>query len=292
MAAGQVNNFAPDVAKGKVAAKDVFDILDRESAIDVSKGLGEQREKCIGTVNGKEITFNYPTRPDTKVLQGLNIEAMSGKTVALVGQSGCGKSTVMGLLLRWYDVSGGELAFDDLDVKKWNLSTMRSFMAIVGQEPVLFNTSVRDNIAFGSLTPPNDDQIYEAAKLANIHEFVSSLPDKYDTLVGEKGGSMSGGQKQRIAIARALIRNPKLLLLDEATSALDSESEVAVQQALDQASKGRTTIVIAHRLSTIQNADLILVVEKGVVVEQGTHFELIDKKGSYCNLVNQQSLAK
>ena len=292
MAAGQVNNFSPDVAKGRVAAKDVFEILDRVSDIDVTKGLGEQREQCIGTVTGKEITFEYPTRPDTKVLQGLNLEAMSGKTVALVGQSGCGKSTMMGLLLRWYDITGGELNFDDLSVKKWNLTTMRSFMAIVGQEPVLFNTSVRDNIAFGSLSPATDEAIFAAAKLANIHDFVMSLPDKYDTLVGEKGGSMSGGQKQRIAIARALIRNPKLLLLDEATSALDSESEVVVQQALDAAAKGRTTLVIAHRLSTIQNADLILVVEKGVVVESGNHFELIERKGSYYNLVNQQSLAK
>ena len=194
--------------------------------------------------------------------------------------------------MRWYDIASGELKFDDLEVKKWNLRTMRSFMAIVGQEPVLFNTSVRDNIAFGSLTPPNDEQIYSAAKLANIHDFVMSLPEKYDTFVGEKGGSMSGGQKQRIAIARALIRNPKLLLLDEATSALDSESEVVVQQALDAAAKGRTTLVIAHRLSTIQNADMILVVEKGVIVEQGTHFELIERKGTYYNLVNQQSLAK
>jgi ABC-type multidrug transport system fused ATPase/permease subunit len=197
---------------------------------------------------------------------------------------------MIGLLLRWYDPSGGQVKFDDLNAKEWDLRTLRSFMSIVGQEPVLFNISVRENIAYGALSPPDDLAIHEAAKLANIHDFIMSLPTGYDTLVGEKGGKMSGGQKQRIAIARALIRNPRLLLLDEATSALDSESEHVVQEALDAAAKGRTTLVIAHRLSTIQHADLILVVDQGQVVESGTHFELIDKKGIYNELVNQQKL--
>jgi ATP-binding cassette subfamily B (MDR/TAP) protein 1 len=238
------------------------------------------------------VKFSYPTRTEIDVLKGLDFIAQPGQTVALVGKSGCGKSTAIGLLLRWYDVTGGKAKHDNLAVTDWNLRSLRSFMAIVGQEPVLFNTTVRENIAYGALpgVVPDELAIQEAAKMANIHDFIMTQPDKYETVVGEKGGQMSGGQKQRIAIARALIRNPKLLLLDEATSALDSESEVVVQEALDAAAKGRTTLVIAHRLSTIQNADLILVVNEGQIVEKGTHFELVEKKGIYYELVNQQRL--
>jgi ABC-type multidrug transport system fused ATPase/permease subunit len=292
MAAGQVSNFTPDAAKAKLAAVSVFRILDRESQIDVSKSVGEQRTAAQGNALLEEIEFSYPARPDTKILKGLNLKADTGMTVALVGKSGCGKSTVMGMLLRWYDPSSGKVVFDGLNEKDWDLKTLRSFMAIVGQEPVLFNISIRDNIAYGGAATSTCDDlaIIDAAKLANIHDFISSLPKGYDTLVGEKGGQISGGQKQRIAIARALIRNPRLLLLDEATSALDSESEHVVQEALDAAAKGRTTIVIAHRLSTIQNADLILVVDNGEIIESGSHFDLIDKNGIYSELVNQQKL--
>ena len=259
--------------------------------INTSLESGEIKENPKGHALLKAVEFSYPTRPNSKILNGLNIEAKPGQTVALVGKSGCGKSTVMGLLERWYDPVSGTITFDDLSVKDYNLKNLRSFFSIVGQEPILFNISIRDNIAYGALTDEVDDMaIYDAAKMANIHDFIMTLPEKYDTLVGEKGGQMSGGQKQRIAIARALIRNPKLLLLDEATSALDSESEVVVQEALDAASKGRTTIVIAHRLSTIQDADLILVVENGVIAESGTHFSLIDENGIYANLVRDQKL--
>ncbi|KAJ3368938.1 Multidrug resistance protein 1 [Kappamyces sp. JEL0680] len=288
---GQVANFMPDAARGKVAAVAIFELLDRVPKIDVTIETGETRESVSGKAAIRQVKFAYPTRPTTMVLKGLNVEANPGMTVALVGKSGCGKSTVMGLLERWYDPLEGVVSLDDIAVSQWNLKKLRSFLSIVGQEPVLFNVSVRENIAYGSLQDnPDDLSIYEAAKLANIHDFVMSLPDKYDTLVGEKGGQLSGGQKQRIAIARALVRNPRLLLLDEATSALDSESEHVVQAALDAAAKGRTTIVIAHRLSTIQNADKILVVENGVIAEWGTHLELVDKNGIYADLVRQQQL--
>jgi ATP-binding cassette subfamily B (MDR/TAP) protein 1 len=237
------------------------------------------------------VRFAYPTRPKQQILNGISAAFLPGKTVALVGHSGCGKSTVVGLLERWYDVTSGYVEIEGLDAKQWKLTSLRSHMALVGQEPVLFNLSIRENIAYGVNETVDDEMIYNAAKLANAHNFVMDLPEKYETLVGEKGGQLSGGQKQRIAIARALIRNPKVLLLDEATSALDSESEKTVQEALDSASKGRTTIVIAHRLSTIQNADLILVIENGSIIESGIHSELIMRKGRYSDLVDQQKLA-
>eukprot|EP00842_Homolaphlyctis_polyrhiza_P002869 jgi/Hompol1/3583/HPOL_006629-RA len=200
------------------------------------------------------------------ILTGLSMDAQPGTTVAFVGRSGCGKSTVLGLVERWYDTITGTAEFDGLDVRKWNLKSLRSHMALVGQEPILFNISIKENIAFGAIGEFTDAQIIEAAKLANIHDFVSTLPKGYDTLVGEKGGQLS------------------------ATSALDSDSEKVVQQALDAAAKGRTTLVIAHRLSTIQGADKILVVNGGKIVESGTHFELIDKRGEYFELVSQQML--
>lgn len=200
---------------------------------------------------------------------------------------------MLGLLERWYDVTEGAAEMDEKDVRLWNLKYLREQMALVGQEPILFDFSIRENIAYGALDgKATDEEIEAAARMANIHDFVTSLPKGYDTDVGEKGGQLSGGQKQRIAIARALIRNPKLLLLDEATSALDSESEKVVQEALDRAARGRTTIVIAHRLSTIQNADRIYVVKGGKVIETGTHGELVDLGGAYAELVNQQMLHK
>lgn len=200
MAAGQIQSYTPDAAKAKLAAISVFAILDRQSKIDVTKEVGEQRASSEGTVNVENAEFSYPVRPDTKILKGLSINALPGKTVALVGHSGCGKSTVMGLVLRWYDLAQGKASFDGLNVNDWNLRSLRSFMGIVGQEPVLFNVSLRDNIAYGAVNPPDELAIHEAAKLANIHDFIMTLPDKYDTLVGEKGGQLSGGQKQRTAI--------------------------------------------------------------------------------------------
>ena len=291
MSAGQVNNHTPDAAKAKLAAYSINQLLDRVSLIDVTLDVGEKRPTAEGHVNLNEAKFAYPTRPNTQVLKGLTLDAKHGQTLALVGHSGCGKSTVIALLERWYDVTAGCASLDDMDVRKWNLKGLRSHISLVGQEPVLFNTTIRENIIYGVEGQVDEAAIIQAAKDANIHTFITSLPDGYDTIVGEKGGQLSGGQKQRVAIARALIRNPKVLLLDEATSALDSESEKLVQEAIDQASKGRTTISIAHRLSTIQHADSILVLKAGNVVEKGTHDELIALQGEYYNLVSQQMLS-
>ncbi|KAG9292640.1 hypothetical protein G9A89_007012 [Geosiphon pyriformis] len=289
---GQISSFAPNVAKAKVAAISTFAIIDRKSAIDVKDTLLKDRPTPVnGSASIEHARFSYPARPDLPVLRGLDINVLSGKTVAIVGSSGSGKSTVVSLLLRYYDISAGHINVENVDVREWNLEYLRSHMALVGQEPVLFNLTIGENIAYGK-EGCSQEEIIEAAKQANIHNFIDSLPEKYDTKVGEKGSQLSGGQKQRVAIARALIRSPRFLLLDEATSALDSESEKVVQEALDRASKGRTTITIAHRLSTIQDADLIVVVKKGQVVEQGKHMDLIAQKGFYHELVKKQTLMK
>jgi len=295
MTAGQTANFMPNAATARIASTSVFALIDRTSRIDYSTGIGEKpdRSGIKGKASVDKAVFNYPSRPDTRVLDGLSISAAPGKMIALVGASGCGKSTVIALLERWYNLNSGVTSIDDLDVTKWELQHLRSQMALVGQEPVLFNTTIRNSIAYGSLEEnPTDEQIETVARMANIHDFIVGLPDGYKTMVGEKGGQLSGGQKQRIAIARALCRQPKILLLDEASSALDSESEKIVQAALDKASAGRTTIVIAHRLATIQNAHQIYVVGEGKIKEQGTHFELLEKKGTYFELVGQQNLGK
>ncbi|KAJ3099209.1 ATP-binding cassette, sub-B (MDR TAP), member 4 [Phlyctochytrium bullatum] len=294
VSAGQASGFAPNYVQAKLAAFSVFDLLDHPTKIDRTSDEGETSGKGpSGTASVKQGVFRYPSRPDVPVLNGLDLSALPGQTVALVGPSGCGKSTVIALVERWYDVLGGSVEVSDRDVREWRVRNLREDMALVGQEPVLFNLSVRDNIRYGHPTGDvTDAQIEEAAKKANIHGFVSELPDGYDTIVGSKGGQLSGGQKQRVAIARALIRDPKLLLLDEATSALDSESERVVQEALDAAAKGRTTLVIAHRLATIQTADRIVVFDKGVVAEEGTYDELIKKGGRFAELAAAQSLAK
>ncbi|RKP14474.1 P-loop containing nucleoside triphosphate hydrolase protein [Piptocephalis cylindrospora] len=291
IATGQIASFTPSLARGKIAALAFFDLLDRQTRIDPDqRGTGDAKS-FTGLVEGKDVRFTYPARPEVQILKGLDVTVFVGKTVAIVGGSGSGKSTLVSLVQRFYDAEGGEVDVDKTDVRDWDLQVLRSCMAAVGQEPVLFNLSIRENIAYGKVGGvATDKEVIEAAKGANIHTFVSNLPEGYDTMVGERGGQLSGGQKQRVAIARALIRNPKLLLLDEATSALDSESEKSVQSALDRASKGRTTITIAHRLSTIQDADLIVVVKEGRVHEQGKHQELLALKGVYYELVQQQSL--
>jgi ATP-binding cassette subfamily B (MDR/TAP) protein 1 len=208
-----------------------------------------------------DVHFRYPTRPHVRVLRGLNLEVKAGQFIAIVGPSGCGKSTLIQLVERFYDPLSGRVLVDGQDISQLNVESYRSQISLVSQEPTLYAGTVRFNITLGATKPVESvtqAEIEQACKDANIHDFVMSLPDQYDTEVGGKGSQLSGGQKQRIAIARALIRNPKILLLDEATSALDSESEKVVQKALDQAAKGRSTIAVAHRLSTIQNADMIV----------------------------------
>ncbi|RKP14622.1 P-loop containing nucleoside triphosphate hydrolase protein [Piptocephalis cylindrospora] len=293
MAIGQVASFTPSLAKGKISAIAFFDLLDRKTLIDPNAQGGQVAKEFTGLVQGKDVCFTYPARPEVPILRGLDVTVMAGKTVAIVGGSGSGKSTLVALVQRFYDADSGLVSVDGLGVQEWNLEALRANIAAVGQEPILFDLSIRENIAYGKVGGvATEEEVIEAAKGANIHSFVSNLPDGYDTRVGERGGQLSGGQKQRVAIARALIRNPKLLLLDEATSALDSESEKIVQDALDRASMDRTTITIAHRLSTIQNADLIVVVKDGQVQEQGKHQELLALRGLYYKLVQQQSLER
>lgn len=292
VALGQIMSFTPSVSKAKAAADDLFEIIDRESQIDYTNEHGVVRDPFNGQVDANAVDFAYPARPEVPVLKAFSAVVTPGKTVALVGSSGSGKSTMVGLVQRFYDVLGGHVQAEGADVRDWKLNALRANMSLVGQEPVLFDRTIGENIAYGipDGMQVSQEMIEEAAKSANIHNFVINLPDGYDTRVGERGAQLSGGQKQRVAIARALIRNPRLLLLDEATSALDSESEKVVQDALDKASAGRTTITIAHRLSTIQNADTILVMKNGVLMEQGTHMDLLDKKGLYFSLVQKQSL--
>uniref|UniRef100_A0AAX7U7S3 ATP-binding cassette sub-family B member 5 n=1 Tax=Astatotilapia calliptera TaxID=8154 RepID=A0AAX7U7S3_ASTCA len=289
MAVGQVNSFAPNYAKAKLSAAHIMMLLNKEPAIDNLSKDGDCPDQFDGNVTFERVKFNYPSRPDVPILQGLNLSVKKGETLALVGSSGCGKSTTVQLLERFYDPLDGKVVLDKSDAKNLNIHWLRSQIGIVSQEPVLFDCSLAENIAYGDNSRKvSMDEIEAAAKAANIHNFIEGLPLKYDTQAGDKGTQLSGGQKQRIAIARAILRNPKLLLLDEATSALDTESEKVVQEALDQASKGRTCIVVAHRLSTIQNADRIAVFQGGVVVEQGTHQQLLAKKGVYHMLVNRQ----
>ncbi|XP_054157886.1 ATP-dependent translocase ABCB1-like [Oppia nitens] len=282
--------FAPDYLKGKIAAVYIFKLLDRIPKIIVNSLAGDKPDKYEGNVNFQELEFKYPSRPDQKILRGLSFDVSKGQTVALVGSSGCGKSTIIQLIQRFYDCDTGNVILDNKTIFSLNIPWLRSKLGIVSQEPVLFAYSIAENIAYGdnSRVVPMDE-IVRAAEKANIHNFIKSLPMGYETPVGDKGTQLSGGQKQRIAIARALIRDPQILLLDEATSALDSESEKVVQQALDEAREGRTCIVIAHRLSTIQNADKIVVINKGKVVEEGTHQQLLAKRGAYYKLYSLQS---
>ncbi|XP_063309202.1 LOW QUALITY PROTEIN: ATP-binding cassette sub-family B member 5 [Pelobates fuscus] len=288
---GQTLSFAPDYAKAKSAASYLFDLFETEPVIDSFSHQGQKPDKFHGLLEFRKVSFNYPSRPDVRVLKDQSVKIQSGQTVAFVGSSGCGKSTSIQLLQRFYDPLEGEVLFDNIDAKCLNVQWLRSQLGIVSQEPVLFNCSIAENIAYGDNTRTvSMEEIQRAAKAANIHSFIEGLPEKYDTMAGGKGTQLSGGQKQRIAIARALIRSPKVLLLDEATSALDNESEKIVQQALDQAREGRTCIMIAHRLSTVQNADTIVVMKNGKIIEYGNHQQLLANRGEYYYLVNAQTI--
>ncbi|XP_008760919.1 phosphatidylcholine translocator ABCB4 isoform X1 [Rattus norvegicus] len=290
VALGHASSFAPDYAKAKLSAAYLFSLFERQPLIDSYSREGMWPDKFEGSVTFNEVVFNYPTRANVPVLQGLSLEVKKGQTLALVGSSGCGKSTVVQLLERFYDPMAGTVLLDGQEAKKLNVQWLRAQLGIVSQEPILFDCSIAENIAYGDNSRVvSQDEIVRAAKEANIHPFIETLPQKYETRVGDKGTQLSGGQKQRIAIARALIRQPRVLLLDEATSALDTESEKVVQEALDKAREGRTCIVIAHRLSTIQNADLIVVIDNGKVKEHGTHQQLLAQKGIYFSMVNIQA---
>ncbi|XP_067304664.1 ATP-binding cassette, sub-family B (MDR/TAP), member 4 [Pseudorasbora parva] len=289
MAVGEANSFTPNYAKAKMSASHVLMLINRVPVIDNASENGDKPDKFEGNVGFEDVRFNYPSRPDVPVLQGLRLRVKKGQTLALVGSSGCGKSTTIQLLERFYDPQQGKVMLDENDAKQLNIHWLRSQIGIVSQEPVLFDCSLAENIAYGDNNRKvSQEEIEQAAKAANIHSFIEGLPQKYQTQAGDKGTQLSGGQKQRIAIARAILRNPKVLLLDEATSALDTESEKIVQDALDKAREGRTCIIVAHRLSTIQNADRIAVVQNGVVVELGTHQQLLNQQGAYYSLVTSQ----
>ncbi|XP_023931974.1 multidrug resistance protein 1-like [Lingula anatina] len=289
-----IGNAAPhlaSVATAKGAAATLYKVIDNIPIIDASSNDGIKIPDVKGNIEFCDVKFAYPSRPDVKILKGLSFTVPSGRTVALVGSSGCGKSTAVNLIQRFYDPEEGRILLDGNDLKNVNTRWLRQNIGVVSQEPILFGCSIIDNIRYGRLDVTYEE-IIRAAKDANAHDFINRLPDGYDTLVGERGIQLSGGQKQRVAIARALVRDPKILLLDEATSALDAESEAVVQAALDKAREGRTTVVIAHRLSTIQSADQICVVQEGQVMEQGGHRELMNKEGLYYQLVTLQKLTR
>ncbi|XP_071380463.1 bile salt export pump-like isoform X2 [Centroberyx affinis] len=285
---GQASPCLESFASGRGAATIIFETIDREPEIDCFSEAGYKLDKVKGDIEFHNVTFYYPARPDLKILDQLSVAVKSGETTAFVGPSGAGKSTAVQLIQRFYDPKEGMVTLDGHDIRGLNIQWLRSLIGIVEQEPVLFATTIAENIRYGRPGVSTDD-IVRAAKEANAYNFIMDLPQKFETLVGEGGGQMSGGQKQRIAIARALVRNPRILLLDMATSALDNESEAVVQEALDKVHMGRTTISIAHRLSTIKNADVIVGFEHGRAVERGKHDELLDRKGVYFTLVTLQS---
>ncbi|KAJ5501929.1 ABC transporter integral membrane type 1 [Penicillium fimorum] len=289
--AGTVFSFSPDMGKAKNAATEFLRLFERRPTIDTWSEEGNDLDHCEGTIEFRDVHFRYPTRPEQPVLRGLNLTVKPGQYIALVGPSGCGKSTTIALLERFYDALSGGVYVDDKNIADLNVNSYRSHLALVSQEPTLYQGTIKENILLGSPNKdPTEEELVQVCKDANIYDFIMSLPEGFSTVVGNKGGMLSGGQKQRVAIARALLRNPKILLLDEATSALDSESEKVVQAALDAAARGRTTIAVAHRLSTIQKADIIYVFDQGRIVESGTHTELLRNKGRYFELVNLQSL--
>lgn len=291
--AGNVFNFVPDISNARTAASAVFGLLDNAPKIDAESADGIVLENCQGHLRFEQVLFRYPTRATVPVLRGVNLDAPPGTHCALVGGSGCGKSTTIQLIERFYDVDNGRITLDGHDIRTLNIRSLRKHIALVSQEPNLYDGTIAFNLRLGALDSPDDvtdEQLYQVAAQANILEFIEGLPNGFDTQVGSKGTQLSGGQKQRIAIARALVRNPKILLLDEATSALDSDSEKIVQQALDRAARGRTTISIAHRLATIANADRIFAFQDGVVAESGDHKTLMAHHGIYANLVALQAL--
>ncbi|XP_073366992.1 ABC transporter B family member 4 isoform X2 [Aegilops tauschii subsp. strangulata] len=282
-----------DSTKASESAISVFEILDRKSKIDSSSEEGMVVANLRGDIEFQNVCFSYPLRPNVQIFTDLSLSIPSGKTAALVGESGSGKSTAIALLERFYDPSSGRILLDGVELPTLKVSWLRLQIGLVAQEPVLFNDTIRANIAYGKQGEASEEEIVAAAEAANAHQFISGLPDGYNTVVGERGIQLSGGQKQRVAIARAVVKDPKVLLLDEATSALDAESERVVQEALDRVMVGRTTVVVAHRLSTVRGADIISVVKNGMIVEKGRHEELMRiKDGTYASLVELSSTSR
>jgi ATP-binding cassette subfamily B (MDR/TAP) protein 1 len=282
-------SMTTDLAKGADAIASVFAVLDRVTEIDPDNPVGYKPEELKGEVDITKVDFAYPSRPDVIIFKGFSLSIQPGKSTALVGQSGSGKSTIIGLIERFYDPLRGMVKIDGRDIKTYNLRALRQHIGLVSQEPTLFAGTIKENIMYGTKTA-SEAEVENAARSANAHDFISNLGNGYDTRCGERGVQLSGGQKQRIAIARAILKNPAILLLDEATSALDSQSEKVVQEALERIMVGRTSVVVAHRLSTVQNCDLITVLDRGIVVEKGTHSSLMSMSpsGTYYRLVSLQ----
>ncbi len=273
------------VRKGNAAAERVLEVLETKNPLD---DIDDAIEKISfnEVIHFENLSFKYE---EDWVLQDFNLRVKKGQTVALVGQSGSGKSTIAALLTRFYDVNKGQIYIDGNDIKNISKKSLRGMMGLVTQDAILFHDTVRNNIIFG-LDNITDEQVVQAAKVANAHDFIIKLPQGYDTNIGDAGGKLSGGQKQRLSIARAVLKNPPIMILDEATSALDTESERLVQDALEHMMENRTSVIIAHRLSTVQKADLIVVLKEGKIIEQGTHKSLIAAKGTYKMLVDMQEL--
>ncbi len=274
------------VKKGNAAAERVLEVLETKNPI-AEKENAISKETFENNITLENISFKYE---DDYILKDFKLKVPKGATVALVGQSGSGKSTIANLVTRFYDVNEGNITIDDTNIKDLTKKSLRGLLGLVTQDSILFNDSVANNIRLGKENA-TDEEIIEAAKIANAHNFISELPNGYNTNIGDSGNKLSGGQKQRLSIARAVLKNPPIMILDEATSALDTESERLVQDALEKMMRNRTSIVIAHRLSTIQNADTIVVLQKGVIVEQGSHNDLIISNGAYKKLVDMQSLS-
>ena len=280
-----LSNVFNELQNGLASADRVFSILDTKSDIvNVSDAIHVDSLK--EDIAFKDVSFHYGNKEE-QVLKKINFSIKSGQIVALVGPSGAGKSTLVDLIPRFYDTIQGSILIDNTNIKEMDINSLRSLMGIVTQETFLFNDTVRANISYG-VESIQDDVIKDAAIAANAHHFIENLPDGYDTIIGERGVSLSGGQRQRIAIARAIVKNPPILILDEATSSLDTESEKNVQEAIEKLMRNRTVIVIAHRLSTVHNADKIIVLDKGEIIDQGSHDELINRDGIYKQLHNLQ----
>ncbi|RWW22617.1 hypothetical protein GW17_00013173 [Ensete ventricosum] len=282
-------SLAPEIVRGGESIRSVFAILNRGTRIEPDDPEAEHVDSVRGEIELRHVDFAYPSRPDVPIFKDFNLRIRAGQSQALVGASGSGKSTVIALIERFYDPTAGKVLIDGRDIKRLNLKSLRLKIGLVQQEPVLFAASIMENIAYGKDGATEEEEVIEAARAANVHGFVSGLPDGYRTAVGERGVQLSGGQKQRIAIARAVLKDPAVLLLDEATSALDAESECVLQEALERLMKGRTTVLVAHRLSTIRGVDHIGVVQEGRIVEQGSHSDLVARPdGAYSRLLQLQ----
>ena len=279
-----ISKASYSIKKGNAAAERVIEVLESESTIKEIKNP-IKKDKFKNELNFKNVSFKYEKEI---VLKNLSFKIKKGQNIAIVGQSGSGKSTIANLIPRFYDVSEGEIEIDGINIKNLSKKDLRNLIGIVTQDSILFNDSIANNITLSD-SSVNTNQIIEATKIANAYEFIEKTENKLDSNVGDSGGKLSGGQKQRISIARAVLNNPPIMILDEATSSLDSESEKLVQDALDNLMKNRTSIIIAHRLSTIQNADLILVMDHGEIIELGKHEELIKVNGIYSKLIKLQS---